>query len=591
MSEDNLEIVDLDSLDSEKQEEQVMNEAEEQVLNEAEELVLNETEEQALNETEAVEARTDDVLSSFRKNLPEQEEQEEGRQRTEDRKARRGGRGAKGRNRRKKRKIWPFVLGALLALGAVFFILRKLNPYSRITAVETVAAEKQDIRQTVQISGTVVTGEEKTYFSGITVPVESVKVTVGDHVTEGEPLLSFSMDQLDLTKTQAQLKETAANGDYSSSMTKDAKSAADLAEANARLPQLEQEIWAVQETIDQYNIMVEEKQRRMAATGMELQQALIEATPGTDEYQKLQLLVQENSYAQQNDQEVADWKTNINDMQQLLSDLKSEKAEMDAKKSSGEAGTLNAGAKQSLSANQQQSVLSAEDTISSVEQAQTGVTAGFDGVVTKVSVVEGQTVQQGSELLTVASTEDVRVEIQITKNDLDKVREGQTVTAEIAGKEYSGTVTKIAGNATRNSNNVPVVLAQISLDHPDKDVILGVEAKTVIETGISEGAVVLPYEYVNSDTEGDFIYVVEDGVLQRREVSIGIMTDSMIEIRKGVSAGEQVTGNLPDGVTEGSTVVAVPAGTMNGMEVPAQEVDTEGAVTSIPASDEGSGEN
>ena len=57
MSEDNLEIVDLDSLDSGKQEEQ------------------------ALNGTEAVETRTDDVLDSFRKNLPDQEDKEEGRRR------------------------------------------------------------------------------------------------------------------------------------------------------------------------------------------------------------------------------------------------------------------------------------------------------------------------------------------------------------------------------------------------------------------------------------------------------------------------------------------------------------------------------
>ena len=168
--------------------------------------------------------------------------------------------------------------------------------------------DKQDIVQSVQISGTVVTGEEKTYFSGVSVPVESLAVVAGDHVTEGQTLLTFSTERLDFTKTQAELKESAANGDYSSSMTKDAKSSADLAEANARLPELEQQILAVQETIDQYNIMIEEKQRRMAATGMELQKALIDSTAGTDEYQKLQLLVQENSYAQQNDQEVADWK-------------------------------------------------------------------------------------------------------------------------------------------------------------------------------------------------------------------------------------------------------------------------------------------
>ena len=569
MSEDNLEIVDLDSLDSGKQEEQ------------------------ALNETEAVETRTDDVLDSFRKNLPDQEDKEEGRRRAEDRSSNRGRKGARGKNRRKKRKIWPFVVGAVLAVAAVLFILNRLNAARGPAPVAVYTVDKQDIVQSVQISGTVVTGEEKTYFSGVSVPVESLAVAAGDHVTEGQTLLTFSTERLDFTKTQAELKESAANGDYSSSMTKDAKSSADLAEANARLPQLEQEIWAVQETIDQYNIMIEEKQRRMAATGMELQKALIEATPGTDEYQKLQLLVQENSYAQQNDQEVADWKTNVNDMQQLLSDLKTEKSEMDAKKSSGEAGTLNAGAKQSLSANQQQNVLSAEDTISSVTEAQTGVVAEFDGVVTKTSVVEGQTVQQGTELMTIASTEDVRVEIQITKNDLSRIREGQHVVVTIAGEDFEGEVSRISGTATRNSNNVPVVAAQITLKNPNSNVILGVEANNVIEIGTAKDAIVLPYEYVNTDTDGDFVYVVEDGLIHRRPITVGLMSESMIEITEGLSAGELVAEEIPVGVEEGGAVTAIPADQFeSGAAAPASEGSEESqdsedtsegnAVTPIP---------
>ncbi len=541
MSEDNLEIVDLDSLDSGKQEEQ------------------------ALNETEAVETRTDDVLDSFRKNLPDQEDKEEGRRRAEDRNSRRGGRGARGKNRRKKRKIWPFVVGAVLAVGAVLFILYRLNA-ARGPA---------------------------TYFSGVSVPVESLAVVAGDHVTEGQTLLTFSTERLDFTKTQAELKESAANGDYSSSMTKDAKSSADLAEANARLPELEQQILAVQETIDQYNIMIEEKQRRMAATGMELQKALIDSTAGTDEYQKLQLLVQENSYAQQNDQEVADWKTNVRDMEQLLAELKTQKSEMEAKKSSGEAGTLNAGAKQSLSANQQQNVLSAEDTISSVTEAQTGVVAEFDGVVTKTSVVEGQTVQQGTELMTIASTEDVRVEIQITKNDLSRIREGQHVVVTIAGEEFEGEVSRISGTATRNSNNVPVVAAQITLKNPNSSVILGVEANNVIEIGTAKDAIVLPYEYVNTDTDGDFVYVVEDGLIHRRPITVGLMSESMIEITEGLSAGELVAEEIPVGVEEGGTVTAIPADAFEGgTAAPAPEgseesqdsedTSEENAVTPIP---------
>ena len=569
MSEDNLEIVDLDSLDSGKQEEQ------------------------ALNETEAVETRTDDVLDSFRKNLPDQEDKEEGRRRAEDRSSNRGRKGARGKNRRKKRKIWPFVVGAVLAVGAVLFILYRLNAARGPAAVAVYTVDKQDIVQSVQISGTVVTGEEKTYFSGVSVPVESLAVVAGDHVTEGQTLLTFSTERLDFTKTQAELKESAANGDYSSSMTKDAKSSADLAEANARLPELEQQILAVQETIDQYNIMIEEKQRRMAATGMELQKALIDSTAGTDEYQKLQLLVQENSYAQQNDQEVADWKTNVRDMEQLLAELKTQKSEMEAKKSSGEAGTLNAGAKQSLSANQQQNVLSAEDTISSVTEAQTGVVAEFDGVVTKTSVVEGQTVQQGTELMTIASTEDVRVEIQITKNDLSRIREGQHVVVTIAGEDFEGEVSRISGTATRNSNNVPVVAAQITLKNPNSSVILGVEANNVIEIGTAKDAIVLPYEYVNTDTDGDFVYVVEDGLIHRRPITVGLMSESMIEITEGLSAGELVAEEIPVGVEEGGAVTAIPADAFEGgAAAPAPEgseesqdsedTSEENAVTPIP---------
>ena len=166
--------------------------------------------------------------------------------------------------------------------------------------------------------------------------------------------------------------------------------------------------------------------------------------------------------------------------------------------------------------------------------------------------------------MTIASTEDVRVEIQITKNDLSRIREGQHVVVTIAGEDFEGEVSRISGTATRNSNNVPVVAAQITLKNPNSSVILGVEANNVIEIGTAKDAIVLPYEYVNTDTDGDFVYVVEDGLIHRRPITVGLMSESMIEITEGLSAGELVAEEIPVGVEEGGAVTAIPADAFEG---------------------------
>ena len=80
-------------------------------------------------------------------------------------------------------------------------------------------------------------------------------------------------------------------------------------------------------------------------------------------------------------------------------------------------------------------------------------------MVTKVSVVEGATATQGMELFTLQNTDKVDVNVNVSKYDYDKVKEGQSADITIAGKIYEGEVLKdyrelVDRYKTRYANNI-----------------------------------------------------------------------------------------------------------------------------------------
>ena len=135
--------------------------------------------------------------------------------------------------------------------------------------------------------------------------------------------------------------------------------------------------------------------------------------------------------------------------------------------------------------------------------------------------------------MTLANLDDVEVSVQISKSDLPKIAIGQLVDITINSKPYTGEISKISGTATKNNNGVAVVDNKI---HAQK----------------AENTLVLPYEYIQTDSEGDYVYVVENGIVVRKNVTIGIASSTEAQIVDGLNAGDKiVTGNyeiLSDGM-------------------------------------------
>ncbi len=463
-----------------------------------------------------------------------------------------------GAAKKKRKKIIAFVLvGVVVLLVVVQNVFGKNEVQTYVAAAEAVTGE---IEQVINTSGTVTTEKTKSYFSDVSVKIDSVPVAVGDAVKAGDLLIAYDTAELEKEKELARLKAQSAEGSYKNSVQGNNEKLGDISEAHINLEVLEQQIADTEAHITELENRIEKKKSDLAYEGALLQISLLDwqDQPDSDEYMNLQKLVQLNSYEQQNNEEVKKWQDELDVHNKMLTEYKEYRSEMKSQQSSAEAGKMTAGAKEELEAENQTKEIEAADSLESLEAAADGVTAEFDGVVTEVNAVEGGSVAAGSQLLKLESTQDVMVKISVTKYDLDKIASGQKAKVTIGSKEYEGMVSKINKMAETNNSGAAVVGTEIKITNPDSDVILGVEAKVVISTAKENSAVLVPVTAVNVDMDGEFVYVIENNILVKKPVVTGISSDTMVQITEGLSEGEQVVTDVMANLTEGMPVMAMP---------------------------------
>lgn len=264
--------------------------------------------------------------------------------------------------------------------------------------------------------------------------------------------------------------------------------------------------------------------------------------------------------------------TGRTELQQRLEAAQAELAELQARLESqksiaeADAGTLSGAARAQMQTNNNLAELESQSLEELILQGQQGISAEFNGVISDKQVVEGAVVSQGMELFTLQSIDDVNVEVTLSKNVYDKVKEGQKAEITFAGNTYEGTVSRIsriAENGAAGTNQAAVaaagIQATVHVDHPDDNIFLGVDAKVKILAAEAKDVVILPTEAVNIGKDGTFCWVSQDGILTKRMITTGVTSDECAEITEGIEEGEQVIAD-PGNHEEGDPVTLTEQG-------------------------------
>ena len=431
------------------------------------------------------------------------------------------------KKKRKKR-----IIGGVIAAALVSFIVSRVLTPAALPVVMVRSAEKGTVKQTIDTSGTVKTEQQKTYFSPLAAKVEACKVQEGDAVEAGQVLLTYDAQDLENRKKEAALQNDEAYYGYQNTMDKNSKDTSEYSRSSHDVEILEQqvenakaEVRALKQYLTDMGCFLREAQNDNHKNLTEEYQAKIDQATN-------QLAVKE--------EELAEFQSDLSEQKGIKNSTESTMMTADAKK-------------QAEAAKELQALKSAEVT-DAVAQVGDGIKADFAGIVTGVKPVDGSNVENGGELFTVSSIEKVCVDVSFSKSDLEKIEEGQKAVVTIAGKQYEGTVTRISRAAAKNEKGASIIQGEIHIDNPDADLYLGVDARVMVEGNKAENVVMIPVEAINIGKDGSFVYVVTDGMVQKRMVTAGISSDEYTEIKKGLEVGEQVIISVDAGIEEGMAV-------------------------------------
>ena len=431
------------------------------------------------------------------------------------------------KKKRKKR-----IIGGVIAAALVLFIVSRVLTPAALPVVMVRSAEKGTVKQTIDTSGTVKTEQQKTYFSPLAAKVEACKVQEGDAVEAGQVLLTYDAQDLENRKKEAALQNDEAYYGYQNTMDKNSKDTSEYSRSSHDVEILEQqvenakaEVRALKQYLTDMGCFLREAQNDNHKNLAEEYQAKIDQATN-------QLAVKEEE----------------------LAEFQSDLSEQKGIKNSTESTMMTADAKKQAEASKELQALKSAEVTDAVAQVGDGIKADFAGIVTGVKPVDGSNVENGGELFTVSSIEKVCVDVSFSKSDLEKIEEGQKAVATIAGKQYEGTVTRISRAAAKNEKGASIIQGEIHIDNPDTDLYLGVDARVMVEGNKAENVVMIPVEAINIGKDGSFVYVVTDGMVQKRMVTAGISSDEYTEIKKGLEVGEQVIISVDAGIEEGMAV-------------------------------------
>lgn len=433
----------------------------------------------------------------------------------------------------KKKRRRRIIMG-VIAVCLVLFIVSRIFAPEVLPMVPVRTAETGTIEQTVDTSGTVKTEKKKTYFSPLSAKVSECKVAAGDAVAAGDVLVVYDAEDLKNRESEASLQNDEAYYTYQDTVGKSNKDAAEYSRSSHDVEILEQQV-------EDWKANVRALKQYITDMNCFLREAVNDGHENdAEEYQSK--IDQANNELAVKEEELADFQSDL--------------AEQKGIKNSTEDTMLTANGKKQIEATKELAALKAEQVKAAVAEVSEGLKAEFGGIVTEVKAVDGGLIEESGELLTVESNEDVCVEISLSKSDLEKIKEGQKAIVTIVGKKYEGTVTRISKSAAKNEKGAAVVAAEVHIDNPDEDIFLGVEAKVSIEGHKAENAVMVPVEAVNIGKDGSFVYIVNDGIVEIRNVETGISSMEYMEIKSGLDGTEQVVLGGSQ-VTEGMQVTPV----------------------------------
>ena len=195
------------------------------------------------------------------------------------------------------------------------------------------------------------------------------------------------------------------------------------------------------------------------------------------------------------------------------------------------------------------------------------IRAPFGGVVTAKNAQPGEMISTMSAggftrtgICTIVDMSSLEIEVDVNESHINRIQPKQPVEATLdayADWRIPGKVIAIIPTADRQKATVKV---RVGFDQLDERILPDMAVKVAFQSSADEkaapplGTVVVPKAAIQSSGDRDLVWIVRDGRVERRAVTVAQTNGDESTIAAGLTGGEKVVVNLPPGLADGTRI-------------------------------------
>lgn len=184
--------------------------------------------------------------------------------------------------------------------------------------------------------------------------------------------------------------------------------------------------------------------------------------------------------------------------------------------------------------------------------------APTSGIVGKRNVEPGQSSISSFSPIELVKIEKVSVKISVPENEIGKIKKGMTASFTISAlenKSFEGTITNIGVVADQFSRTYEV---KITADNQNLEMKPGMVCDVMMNTSTNKELVVVPYNAVSKDSDGNsFVYTLQpdNQSVKKQIIKVGNYQSSGVEVLSGLTANQAVIVEGKEKLTDNSQII------------------------------------
>lgn len=171
--------------------------------------------------------------------------------------------------------------------------------------------------------------------------------------------------------------------------------------------------------------------------------------------------------------------------------------------------------------------------------------APMDGYVSDKMMDVGDLAQPGQPVVEIVNINAVKAVFPIPDGEINSITKGDSANVNLPtlDKSVIGIVDEVSIQSNQGS---PVYTAYVKLNNPDKQIKPGMTCNVRLQDKVDNGknveeVIVIPSESI-AVTEDDkqYVYIVDNGIAERKYIETGELYDSGIVVKKGLAKGDHL---------------------------------------------------